>query len=277
MRLSKIGKLSSWLLVLMCVMGYATMVIAQQSPEEINRDVYLRIVREGFEGGNPEVLRELYASGFAAHTPNGEGNLEASIATISGIVAAMPDVTMTEELLIASGDYVFGRFIFEGTFTNPLMTPTGEIPPTGQTVRYVIESTHRFNEDHLSVEEWLLWDNLSLLTQLGVLPAPGGEMQTAEDPESIIRLFYQFNNAHDTESQNALWAEEASLTLPDGSVFQGKTEVLSFNPGHSQIEISDVVVNGNTVQWVSNTGGGASYHLEAVVEDGLIQAMTINP
>ncbi len=191
MRFLRIGALSSGLLVLMCVLGFASMVTAQQSPEEINRSVYMRIVRDGFEGGNPEVLRELYATGFVAHTPNGEGDIEASIATISGIVAAMPDVTMTEELLIASGDYVFGRFIFEGTFTNPLMTPTGEIPPTGQTVRYVIESTHRFNEDHLSVEEWLLWDNLSLLTQLGVLPAPGGDTQTAKDPVSTIQPFIE--------------------------------------------------------------------------------------
>lgn len=177
MSISKLASLSRWILIL-AVSIFASSVASfaqEQTSEEINLEVFRTVFREGFEEGNPEIFRELFAPEFIAHTPDSENTLEIAIATVSSIVTAMPDVTLTEEVVFASGNYVFGRLLFEATFTNPLVTPAGEIPPTGQPVRYIIDSVHRYNEDNLLVEEWLLWDNLSLYTQLGLLPAPGGE------------------------------------------------------------------------------------------------------
>ena len=92
------------------------------------------------------------------------------------------------------------------------------------------------------------------------------------DPEAVIRSFYEFANAGDTESQNALWADDATLTFVDGTVLEGKNEVLTFSPGHVRIVISILEVDGSTVRWTSRVAG-VTYYLEAEVVDRKIQHM----
>jgi hypothetical protein len=118
----------------------------------------------------------------------------------------------------------------------------------------------------------------SLMAQLSALPdANAGVSSGQSDPEAVIRRFYEFANAGDTEAQNVLWADDATLTFPDGTVLQGKDEVITFAPGHVRIDISDLRVDGNIVRWISTVEGSA-YHLEAEVVNGRIQRMAfVNP
>ncbi|MCL4246812.1 MAG: nuclear transport factor 2 family protein [Anaerolineae bacterium] len=242
---------------------------AQQDSEERNREAFLAIVNEAFNQGDVNVLRRLFAPEFSNHSPFGDNNRDGAIATIEALRAAMPDLVLTPLVVIAEGEYVAGDVLFEGTFENPLHLAQMVVQPTGEPVRYSMQSIHRFNQDGQSVEEWLTWDNLSFLSQLGALPNP--QAQTT-DPESVIRQFYELYNAGDSEAQNALWADDATLTLINGTELQGRDQISAFSPGHDQIVVRNLEVAGAVLRWTSVTGGGA-YDLEAVVSDGKIQSM----
>ena len=75
-------------------------------------------------------------------------------------------------MILTEGNWVAFRFIGEGTFTNEFVSPQGSLPPTGQPFGFKANVIGRVNEDGQWAEEWLAFDNLSLLTQLGVSPTP---------------------------------------------------------------------------------------------------------
>lgn len=246
---------------------------AQQSRQERNREAFLRIVNEAFNAGNVDVLSEIFAPEYVNHSPFGEGNRDSSMATVAAYRAAMPDLVLTPQVVIAEGDFIASVTLFEGTFANPLPLPTGTLPPSGQPVRFVMQIVHHFNQNGQSVEEWLTFDNLSLLTQLGALPADDGQPSgQSVAPELVIRRFYDYFRAGNRAAQEALWADDATLALPNGTLLEGREQVITFRPNHTQIVISDLEVDGNTVRWTS-TADGDQFLLEAVVENGKITSM----
>lgn len=249
-----------------------SLVIAQQPVQERNREVFFRLVDE-VNAGNIDGLSDIFAPEFVSHSPYGEGNRDSWIATIAAYRAAMPDLALTPQPVIAEGDFVASAILFEGTFANALTMPNSSLPPSGQAVHFKMVSIHRFNANGQSVEEWLAWDNLSLQTQLGALPSDDAQPDAQYvAPELVIRRFYDFFRAGDRDAQEALWADAATLTLPNGTLLEGREQVISFRPDHTQIVISDLEADGNTVRWTS-TADGDEFMLEAVVENGKITSM----
>lgn len=82
--------------------------------------------------------------------------------------AAFPDMHMTIEDQVAEGDRVVSRVAFRGIHTGELMG----IPPTGKQVRTSNIVIDRIVDGKI-MERWSVGDNLGLLQQLGVIPAPG--------------------------------------------------------------------------------------------------------
>jgi predicted ester cyclase len=76
-----------------------------------------------------------------------------------------PDYHEEIEWLVGEGDFVAWRSRGRGTMTGPM----GPFPATGKAMEVVIIGMHRF-EDGKVVETWTSWDNLAVLTQLGLLP-----------------------------------------------------------------------------------------------------------
>ena len=77
---------------------------------------------------------------------------------------------MVREQLIVEGDYATARNTLSGTFENELALPTGVVQPNGQLVTLEFINIFHFNETGQIIEEWVQFDNLSLLTQIGALP-----------------------------------------------------------------------------------------------------------
>jgi len=78
---------------------------------------------------------------------------------------AFPDYCEELESLIGEGDIVAWRSRGVGTQHGVL----GPFPATHKRMDVVIIGMHRF-EAGLIVETWTSWDNLAVLTQLGLLP-----------------------------------------------------------------------------------------------------------
>ncbi len=86
---------------------------------------------------------------------------------INGMHTAFPDGQMTIDQLIAEGDTVAMRGTYRGTQTGSLQ----DIPPTGKAVVVPAMDMYRVVAGKI-VEHWGGPNQLSLLQQLGVVPAP---------------------------------------------------------------------------------------------------------
>jgi steroid delta-isomerase-like uncharacterized protein len=83
------------------------------------------------------------------------------------MLAAFPDMRMDVEDVIASGDKAVARLRVTGTNKGDFMGT----PATGKSASVKLIDITRFGDDGLAREHWGVVDNLSLMQQLGVIPA----------------------------------------------------------------------------------------------------------
>jgi steroid delta-isomerase-like uncharacterized protein len=89
------------------------------------------------------------------------------------LYAAVPDVSWTLERIIAEGDWVAVQWTMRGTHTGAFSHPTfGSAPASGKAIQMVYQDHYRIVDGRIA-EAWEVRDALSLMQQLGVLPAPG--------------------------------------------------------------------------------------------------------
>jgi steroid delta-isomerase-like uncharacterized protein len=82
--------------------------------------------------------------------------------------SALPDGQIEIEDLLAEGDKVATRFRLRGTNTGSFQG----MPPTGKAVDITAMGIFRV-EDGRVTDNWVNFDALGLMQQLGVVPAPG--------------------------------------------------------------------------------------------------------
>jgi steroid delta-isomerase-like uncharacterized protein len=132
------------------------------------------IAREGTEAFNAhdeQRIRSLYADNVTFEGP-GDIKLEgADAATAHATVwlNAFPDARIEIENEISAGDWVVHQFTFRGTHTETLASPAGDIPATNRELAGRGVQVIRVDGDKV-VEEHLYYDQMQLLTQLGLVP-----------------------------------------------------------------------------------------------------------
>ena len=136
--------------------------------EEQNKQVFRRLIEEGFSKGNLEVLNDVFAPNFIEHQdgfvpPNVEGVKGA----IVSLRTAAPDLKLTIEEIIASGEKTWARITGRGTHRGPFMGR----PATGRPFAITVIDICRFENGKI-VEHWGVADRLSMMAQLGLLPRP---------------------------------------------------------------------------------------------------------
>jgi steroid delta-isomerase-like uncharacterized protein len=136
---------------------------------EENKALVQRFVEEAFNRGNLDVVDELYAPSFISHEPAGpaERGPEYVKQFASMYRTAFPDIHTTVEYVISEGDKVAYRWTAEGTHGGELMG----IAPTGNPVVITGITVGRIADGKI-VEEWNNFDQLRMMRQLGVIPAP---------------------------------------------------------------------------------------------------------
>lgn len=128
-----------------------------------------RILEEAWNNGNVGVLDELCAPDCVEHDLSTHAEFygrEAAAERLRGYRVAMPDLHVTIEDLIASGDKVVMRWCTRGT-------NDGEVrgnPPTHRRCEISGMSIERFDEDGRLAETWYQWDVMSYMQQLGIAP-----------------------------------------------------------------------------------------------------------
>ena len=133
---------------------------------EENRALALR-ASEIVNQRNPDLIEEFYPPDFVWHGPDQDiRGYEQAKQNAALFLAAFPDAHITDEDMIAEGDKVVRRYTTRGTHQGE----TEEFgPPTGRQIELKGITIHRF-EDGKIVEEWEIFDTLSMLKQLGRFP-----------------------------------------------------------------------------------------------------------
>ena len=114
-----------------------------------------------------------YAPDVTVVTPDGTfTGREAAAAMIHEFIDAFPDLHGTSWSKVTSGDMAVDEFTLEGTNTGPIATPEGEsIPPTGRTLSLRCIDVGVIRDGQI-VSHRVYWDQLDLLTQLGLAGQP---------------------------------------------------------------------------------------------------------
>jgi len=136
------------------------------SLQEQNKAIAKRAFEEVLSQGRFELAEQLYAKDFINHGIYSKANLEEDQAALKGWHQAFPDLAIIPEKLIAEGDLVTIYWIARGTNTG---TGNG-LPATGKKAELAGITIWRIVDAKIK-EEWSAFDQLSLMQQLGLLPA----------------------------------------------------------------------------------------------------------
>jgi len=141
-------------------------VARASSLQEQNKAIAKRAFEEILSRGQYELTEQLYAKDFVNHGIHSNATLEEDQTALKGWHAAFPDVVVTPEKLIAEDDLVTIYWIARGTNTG---TGNG-LPATGKKAELTGITIWRIVDGKIK-EEWSAFDQLSLMRQLGLLPA----------------------------------------------------------------------------------------------------------
>ena len=135
---------------------------------EENKTVVRRFVEEMQNQHNLDLIDELFSPNFvdySGRTP--PPSFEKLKPFFAFMFSAFPDLHFTIQQQLAEGDQVMTYKIFHGTHLGDFMG----IPPTGKQV--VFDNIDIFTvKDGKLTEHWTVGDMLSLMQQLGAIPAP---------------------------------------------------------------------------------------------------------
>jgi len=135
---------------------------------EQNKTAVRNFIEEVWNRGNLALLDEVYAPDYVYYGPGGQEikGPEGFKQAVETYRAAFPDLHCTVEDQLAEGDKVATRWILRGTHKGELMGA----PPTGNKVVMSGTVIHRFEGDRMA-EARDMWDSLSFMQQLGVVPS----------------------------------------------------------------------------------------------------------
>jgi steroid delta-isomerase-like uncharacterized protein len=117
---------------------------------------------------NPDLVDRYVATDYIDHNVMAADGREATRQFWTAFFTGLPDVEVTRQDLVVSGDRVVGRFTFHGTHTGELLG----IPATGKAVEMRTIDIWRV-ADGMFAEHWDELNLMQVFQQLGVLPPLG--------------------------------------------------------------------------------------------------------
>jgi len=137
---------------------------------EQNKNILRRMIDEGFNQGQVDVLDSLLAPDLVEHQFGLQSTVEGQKKDIQFLHTAFPDFHLTIEEIIADGDKVWARMIAQGTNLGGFMGP-----PNGKPFKITVFDVCRIKDGKI-IEHWGSPDRFALLAQLDMLPKQQKQM-----------------------------------------------------------------------------------------------------
>jgi predicted ester cyclase len=200
--------MAAWAVVAACSNGSSTenkAAMDQSAKEAANKAAYEKLMN-GWASGDKAVFEEMLADNFVTHNPDpmikstGKQNWLDALAMYH---AANPDMKAEMKQIVADGDWVSSSAMIRGTNTGD-MGPG--MPATNKAWEATSMDMIRF-ENGKAVEHWGVFDNTTMMAQLGMIPEPGGSM--AMEKEHVC------NPGCKGDKHNYLHGEKGHVCSPD--------------------------------------------------------------
>ncbi len=131
----------------------------------------VRQFTEATNAANWQALSDLVADDFARHSAASVGppvtSREEFIELQKGFLHTFPDQRIQIDRLVAEGELVAVMATYSGTQSGPM----GDLPATGKQFQSPFLAIFRIESGKI-VELWVEWDNIAILSQLGLFPPP---------------------------------------------------------------------------------------------------------
>jgi hypothetical protein len=118
-------------------------------------------------------LHESHSKDILVHWPDGSTTkgIERHIEDLEKMFVYAPDTRIKEHpIRIGSGNITAVMGVMEGTFTKPMPIGDGKyIDPTNKAFRINMVTIGLWNDEGVMYEEYLFWDNLTFMKQLGLM------------------------------------------------------------------------------------------------------------
>ena len=133
-----------------------------------NKAIMSRFWDELFSQEKVEIVSEIVSDTFQNHSDNpGElPGIAGLIGFVHSIHSAFPDIRIVPEMLLAEGDKVATRWRAIGTHIGEFMG----VGPSGKQINFTGTSIHQLTDSKI-IAGWDSWDTLTLLQQMGAIPA----------------------------------------------------------------------------------------------------------
>ena len=116
-------------------------------------------------------LQESHSKDIVVHWPDGHQTqgIERHIEDLKAMFVYAPDTRIqVHPVKFGAGDWTSVIGVMEGTFTRPMPMPNGKsIPPTGKSFKLEMCTVGHWKGGVMD-EEYLFWDNLTYMKQLGL-------------------------------------------------------------------------------------------------------------
>jgi predicted ester cyclase len=161
------------------------------------KDAMVRLYDESNKQ-NFAVFDEMFAPDFVSFGGAGFQDLvgaEAFRQLYIQFISSMPDLNFRVDQVVAEGNFCGVRGTLSGTHKGNFM---GFAPPTGKFISWTGTAIFRFNQLGLMDARWQEWDGLSVMQQMGVIPAPS----TNKPSESVLLPPYVNAGVYTSPIQN---------------------------------------------------------------------------
>lgn len=249
-------------------------VIAQEDTAQSNKEA-LQSALTAFNSGDMEALSMLFPEQFMM-TQGGislEPMMRSDVEGFNAmLLAAIPDLQIVLNVVIAQEDWVVAHMTYTGTFTNALNFGM-ELDPTNDIVAWTEMNFMHF-EDGLVVENWNMSDPMIMLSQLGMFPPSEDSLS---DMPPAIAMGYQTLSADELATTFTSGMEDRNINLlhdfadtglgVDDSDYYAENYI-SWNSGTAYQYIADVQV----VEDMAFTGFIATAMPDYVIDTPIIVA-----
>ena len=169
------------LLTLIIVIALLTVVGCKDNNDQAERNKAIVLASlDAMNNQQWDALDKYFAPDYHRYsqaTPDVEINsLEDMKTLVKEWYTSFPDAQMEIRLVAAEGDLVAVWVTFAGTHKAPM----GPFPATGKRMESETFGFFRLEQGKIK-ESWVTWDNVAVLTQLGLFP-PSAPDQTQETP-----------------------------------------------------------------------------------------------
>lgn len=140
--------------------------MSAQTNKDLAKAIYVAFSHNDFDG----VLARTNEDVEVVSTATGQtfrGDQE-FIQFMKGFKTAFPDLTLEVTNQAATDDQVVSEFVAKGNHTGPLMSPAGEIPPTGRYAEWPVCEVWQVRDGKLA-KITNYQDSATMLRQLGLI------------------------------------------------------------------------------------------------------------